>query len=139
MNQIKQALHERTNARTHERRQSRDLIKFIYIDEMYRTLHSLTLDSIREFRIERRHIAALTWGAMFRSRSGAILAGGGGGLFASKTVWRPAEVGCSVSLLTILITIVCRKPGISSVFRKKQIWLFIKKDERSGGHQAYLN
>ena len=30
----------------------------------------------REFRIERRHIAALTWDAMFRSMRAAILADG---------------------------------------------------------------
>ena len=65
------------------------------------------------------------------------------GVFDSVTVWHPGEVGCSVPLLTVVVTKVCRKPGISSVFRKKKIyfrfWLFIKKDERSGGHQAYLN
>ena len=38
-------------------------------------------DLIREFRIERRHIAALTWDAMFRSRRAAILAGEGGFLY----------------------------------------------------------
>ena len=65
--------------------------------------------------------------------------GEGGGLFESVTVWRPAEVGCSVALLTVVITRVYRKPGISSVSRKKKFWLLIKKDERSGGHQAYLN
>ena len=32
----------------------------------------------RELRIDRRHIAALTWDAMFRSRRAAILAGGVG-------------------------------------------------------------
>ena len=36
---------------------------------------------IREFRIERGHIEALTWDAMFRSRRAAILAVGGGGGF----------------------------------------------------------
>ena len=77
---------------------------------------------------------------MFRSRRGAILAGGG--LFDSVTVWRPAEVGCSVALFTVVITRGCRKPGISSNFRKKQSWLFIqavKKDERSVEHQVCLN
>ncbi len=77
--------------------------------------------------IERRHIAALTWDAMFRSRRAAILADGGGGLFDSVAVWRPAEVGCSVPLLTVVITRVCRKSGISSVFRKNNLWLFIEK------------
>ena len=82
----------------------------------------------REFRIERRHIAALTWDAMFRSRRAAILVdGGGGGLFDSVPVWRPAAVGCSVPLLTVVITRVCRKSGISSVFRKNNLWLFIEK------------
>ena len=42
-------------------------------------------------------------------------------------VWRPAEVGCSVPLLTVVITRVCRKSGISSVFRKNNLWLFIEK------------
>ena len=70
-------------------------------------------------------MAALTWDAMFRSRRAAILADGGGGLFDSVAVWRPAEVGCSVPLLTAVITIVCRKSGISSVFRKNNLWLFI--------------
>ena len=60
------------------------------------------------------------------------------GVFDSVTVWRPAEVGCSVAILTIVITRVCSKPGISSVSRKKLFWLFIKKNKkRSGGHQAY--
>ena len=67
---------------------------------------------------ERRHITALTWDAMFRSR-GAILADGGG-VFDSVTVWRPSEVGCSVAILTVVITRVCRKPGISSVSQKKK-------------------
>ena len=75
--------------------------------------------------IERRHIAALTWEAMFKSRRAAILADGG--LFDSVAVWRPAEVGCSVPLLTVVITRVCRKSGISSVFRKNTLWLFIEK------------
>ena len=48
-------------------------------------------------------MAALTWEAMFRSRRAAILADGGG-LFDSVAVWRPAEVGCSVPLLTVVIT-----------------------------------
>ena len=39
--------------------------------------------------IERRHMAALTWDAMFKSRRAAILADGGG-LFDSVVVWRPA-------------------------------------------------
>ena len=43
-------------------------------------------DNFREFRIERRHIAALTWEAMFRSRRAAILAGGGGGSYTSDTM-----------------------------------------------------
>ena len=77
--------------------------------------------------IERRHMAALTWDAMFRSRRAAILADGGGGVFDSVAVWRPAEVGCSVPLLTVVITRVCRKSGISSVFRKNNLWLFIEK------------
>ena len=72
--------------------------------------------------------------AMFRSRRAAILAGGGGGLFDSVTLWRPAEVGCYVPLLTVVTTRVCRKPGISSVFRKNNLCLFIQKDERSDGH-----
>ena len=74
-------------------------------------------------------MAALTWDAMFKSRRAAILAdgGGGGGLFDSVAVWRPAEVGCSVPLLTVVITRVCRKSGISSVFRKNNLWLFIEK------------
>ena len=75
--------------------------------------------------IERRHIAALTWEAMFKSRRAAILADGG--LFDSVAVWRPAEVGCSVPRLTVVITRVCRKSGISSVFRKNTLWLFIEK------------
>ena len=81
----------------------------------------------REFRITRRHIAALTWDAMFRLRRAAILAGGGGGVLILVTLWRPAEGGCSVPLLTVVITRVCRKPGISSVFRKNNLLLFIKK------------
>ena len=56
----------------------------------------------------------------------------GGGVFDSVDVWHPAEVGCSVPLLTVVITGVCRKPGISSVFRNNNLWLFIEKDERSG-------
>ena len=73
-------------------------------------------------------MAALTWDAMFRSRRAAIIADGwGGGLFYSVAVWRPAEVGCSVPLLTVVITRVCRKSGISSVFRKNNLWLFIEK------------
>ena len=70
-------------------------------------------------------MAALTWDAMFKSRSAAILADGG--FFDSVAVWRPAEVGCSVPLLTVVITRVCRKSGISSVFRKNNLWLFIEK------------
>ena len=70
-------------------------------------------------------MAALTWDAMFKSRRAAILADGG--LFDSVAVWRPAEVGCSVPLLTVVITRVCRKPGISSVFRKNNLWLFTEK------------
>ena len=46
------------------------------------------------------------------------------------TVWRPVEVGCSVALLTLAITRVCRKPGISSVSRKKKFWFFIKKKKK---------
>ena len=53
-------------------------------------------------------------------------------------VWRPAEVDCSVPLFftvvqskaaqnTVVITRVCRKSGISSVFRKNNFWLFIEK------------
>ena len=73
-------------------------------------------------------MAALTWDAMFKSRRAAIVAdGGGGGLFDSVAVWRPAEVGCSVPLLTVVITRVCRKSGVSSVFRKNNLWLFIEK------------
>ena len=71
-------------------------------------------------------MAALTWDAMFKSRRAAILADGGR-LFDSVAVWRPAEVGCSVPLLTVVITTVCRKSGISSVFRKNNLWLFIEK------------
>ena len=70
-------------------------------------------------------MAALTWDAMFRSRRAAILADGG--LFNSVAVCRPPEVGCSVPLLTVVITRVCRKSGISSVFRKNNLWLFIEK------------
>ena len=77
--------------------------------------------------IERRHMAALTRDAMFKSRRAAILADGGGGLFDSVAVWHPAEVGCSVTVLTVVITRVCRKSGISSVFRKNNLWLFIEK------------
>ena len=61
------------------------------------------------------------------SRRAAIPAEGGGwgcggGLFDSVTLWRSAEVGCSVTILTVVIglTRVCRKPGISSVSRKKK-------------------
>ena len=57
-------------------------------------------------------MAALTWDAMFRSRRAAILADGGG-VFESVAVWRSAEVGCSVPLLTVVITRVCRKSRIS--------------------------
>ena len=32
-----------------------------------------------------------------------------GGLFDSVAVWCPAEVGCSVPILTVVITRVCRK------------------------------
>ena len=70
-------------------------------------------------------MAALTWDTMFKSRRAAIQAEGG--LFDSVAVWRPAELGCSVSLLTVVITRVCRKSGISSVFRKNNLWLFIEK------------
>ena len=63
-------------------------------------------------------MAALTWDAMFKSRRAAILADGGGGLFDSVAVWRPVKVGCSVPLLTVVITRVCRKSGISSVFER---------------------
>ena len=70
--------------------------------------------------IARRHMAALTWDAMFKSRRAAILADGG--LFDSVAVWRPAEVGCSVPLFTVVITRVCRKSGISSVFRNNNLW-----------------
>ena len=71
-------------------------------------------------------MAALTWDAMFRRA--AILADvGGGGLFDSVAVWRLAEVGCSVPLLTVVITRVCKKSEISSVFRKNNLWLFIEK------------
>ena len=45
-----------------------------------------TAIATREFRIERCHIAALTWDAMFRSRRAAILAGGGRGSYTSDTV-----------------------------------------------------
>ena len=72
-------------------------------------------------------MAALTWDALFKSRRAAILADGGGGLFDSVAVWRPAEVGCSVPLLTVVITRVCRKSGISCVFRKNNLWLFAEK------------
>ena len=46
----------------------------------------------------------------------------GGGLFDSVTVWRSGAVcrPSSVPLLTVVITKVCRKPGITSVFRKKK-------------------
>ena len=77
--------------------------------------------------IEWRHMAALIWDAMFRSRRAAILAEGGGGLFDSVAVWSPAKVGCSVPLLTVVITRVCRKSGITSVFRNNNLWLFIEK------------
>ena len=30
-------------------------------------------------------------------------------------------------LLTVVITRVCRKSGVSSVFRKNNLWLFIEK------------
>ena len=43
------------------------------------------------------------------------------------TLWRPAEVGCSVPLLTVVITRVCRKPGISSVFRKNNFLVVYTK------------
>ena len=48
--------------------------------------------------------------------------GCGGRLFDSVTLWRSAEVGCSVTIFTVVIglTRVCRKPGISSVSRKKK-------------------
>ena len=73
---------------------------------------------------------------MFRPRRAAILADGG--LFDSVAVWRPAEVGCSVALLTVVLTRVCRD---FFCFPKEKFWLIIKKDERSGGYQgqAYLN
>ena len=61
---------------------------------------------------------------MFRSRRAAILAVGGGGVFDSVTVWRPAEVGCSVALLTVVITRVCRKPGIFFSVSRKKIYIF---------------
>ena len=73
-------------------------------------------------------MAALTWDAMFRSKRAAILADGGGGvLFDSVAVCRPAEVGCSVPLLTVVITRVCRKSGISSVFRREKIVVVYRK------------
>ena len=59
---------------------------------------------------------------MFRSRRAAILSGGGGGLFHSVTVWRPAEVGCSVALLTVVITRVCRKQGFLPFPERKNIF-----------------
>ena len=71
-------------------------------------------------------MAVLTWDEMFKSRRAAILADGGG-VFDSVAVWLPAEVGCHVPLLTVVITRVCRKSGISSVFRKNNLWLFIEK------------
>ena len=70
-------------------------------------------------------MAALTWDAMFKSRRAAILADVF--FFDSVAVWRPAEVGCSVPILTVVITRMCRKSGISSVFRKNNLWLFIEK------------
>ena len=81
--------------------------------------------------IERRHMAALTWDAMFKSRRAAILADGGG-LVDSVAVWRPAEVGCSVPLLTVVITRVCRKSGISSVFRKNRLFIEKKMNDLGG-------
>ena len=72
--------------------------------------------------IERLHIAALTWDAMFtRSRRGAILAGGGGGGGGVKdavAIWRPTEVGRSVPRLVVAITRVWRKRSITSDFPK---------------------
>ena len=64
---------------------------------------------------------AFTWASMFRSRRSASLADGGG--VDSMTVWRPAEVGWYVTRLTVAIKRVCRKPGISSISRKK-IYIF---------------
>ena len=37
--------------------------------------------------IERRHMAALTWDAMFKSRRAAILADGGGGGGGGGVIW----------------------------------------------------
>ena len=52
------------------------------------------------------------------------------GLFDSVTVWRPAKVGCSVALLTVVITSVQKARGFFR-FPKVEIyfkfWLFIKK------------
>ena len=45
-------------------------------------------------------------------------------VFDPVTVWRPAEVGCSVALLTVVITRVYRKPGNSSVSERKHIIIF---------------
>ena len=69
----------------------------------------ISLVSPESLDIERRHMAELTWDAMFKSRRAAILADGGGGVIDSVAVWRPAEVDCSVPLLTVVITRVCRK------------------------------
>ena len=35
--------------------------------------------------------------------------------------------GLFYAALTVVITRVCRKSGISSVFRKNNLWLFIEK------------
>ena len=77
--------------------------------------------------IERRHIAALTWDAMFRSRRAAILADGGGGVFDSVAVWRPAEVGCSVPLLTVSNNKSVQKVRDLFCFQKEQFVVVYRK------------
>ena len=44
------------------------------------------------------------------------------------TVWRPAEMGWSVALLTVAITRVCIKPDISSVSRNKKYIFNFEQD-----------
>ena len=71
---------------------------------------------------------------MFKSRRAAILADGG--LFDSVAVWRQAEVGCSVSLLTVH----SNNKSVQKVrdlfrFQKDQfVVVYRKKDERCCVH-----
>ena len=59
-------------------------------------------------------------GAMLSSRTGEILAEGG--ILDEVTVWRPAEVGCSAPLLTVVITKSGQKATGFFRFPEKKIY-----------------